>query len=370
MKKVIGFAAMLAVGGIFGYAIAHFFLADEGPSTSSYPDYYAWIVLLLLPVMYFIVVGWHELGHVLAGKLENFTFHSFTVGPFAWKREGDGSIGFHWNRNLNVSGGVAIMLPEGDDNLAHRFARYAAGGPISSVVLGLLCWGLHELLPEGNFFKLMVLAIGLLSGMIFIATAIPFRSGGFASDGLRVLSLMRGGEDAVADLAVLQAMGVLRSGRSYDQLPIDQFAAMEQNESIPDTQKITGQYYQYLYHLSQDELDLAEEKLNAAIAKLDSFPKGMEGGFYLELALFHAKYRGDLAAAEAAMEKFEPNPTIEKMSLALTRAAIAELQGAPEQVQAELPAIEAGLGRTLNQSRVPEIREWLNAWRAGKKTTA
>lgn len=367
MKKVVGFVAMLVIGGILGYAITHFFLAGSGAASSSYPSHYAWIVLFLLPVIYFVVVGWHELGHVLAGKLENFTFHSFTVGPFAWKREDDGTIGFHWNRNLNVSGGVAIMLPEGNDKLAQRFARYAAGGPLSSAALGLICWAVHDLPPEGSFFRLLIMAVGLLSAVIFIATVLPFRAGGFASDGLRVVSLLRGGEDATADLAVLRAMGVLRAGLPYEQLPIAQFAAMEGNDNIPAIQRITGQYYRYLYHLSRNEVDVAEAKLKTVMDNLDSFPQGMEGGFYLEQALFFARYRRDLAAAEAALAAYTPNPTVEKMSLALVKAAIADLKGEQESVLAELPAIEAGLNRTLDKSRVPLIREWLNEWKAGKK---
>lgn len=357
---------MLAVGGFIGYLGAKLFLSDDG-GPSQYPDHYSWIILILIPVLYFVVVGWHELGHVTVGKLENFTFHSFTVGPFAWKREDDGRIRFQWNRNLNVAGGVAVMLPEGPKNLGNRFARYAAGGPVASLILTLLCFGLYQLLPEGNFLRLVAVVTALLSALIFIVTVIPFRAGGFSSDGLRVITLLRGGAEAKADLAVLQAMGVLRAGEPYDHLPIAEFKAMETIENISPIQLVTSYYYQYLYHLSREEIDQAETMLTIVMDNLTTYPKGLEGSFYLEQALFLAKYRNDLAGAEEALSRFEPNPMVEALSLALAKASIAELKGDQEAALAELPIIEKGLARTMDQSRVPLIKEWLNSWKDGSK---
>lgn len=367
MKKALGFAGMLIVGGFIGYLGASFFLADEGGS-GQFPDHYSWVILLLLPVLYFIVVGWHELGHVFAGKMENFTFHSFTVGPFAWKREDDGRIGFRWNRNLNVSGGVAVMLPEGPDNLANRFARYAAGGPVASLILALVCLGLYQVLPTASFARITVMVIAMLSGLIFVATVIPFRAGGFASDGKRVITLLQGGPEAKADIAVLRAMGVLRAGEPYDQLPLAEFKAMEQIDNVSPIQLVTGQYYQYLYHLDQQDLDQAEAMLNTVMDNLSAFPKGMEGGFYLEKAFFLAKFREDLPGAEAAFARFEPNPMTEALSIALAKAAIADLKEDRSTVLGELPVIEKGLARTMDQSRVPMIKEWLKHWKDGVKT--
>jgi len=369
MKKAISFAAMLVVGGVVGYAGARFFLADD-TSASVYPDYYIWIILLFIPVLYFLVVAWHELGHVMAGKMENFTFHSFTVGPFAWKREDDGRIRFQWNRNLNVSGGVAVMLPEGGENLANRFARYAAGGPVSSLLLTLLCLGLCQVLSPGSLLRLVALVTALLSGLIFIATVLPFRAGGFSSDGLRVITLLRGGPEARADLAVLRAMALLRAGEPYDQLPIADFKAMETIEDVAPIQLVTGYYYQYLYHLSRKEIDQAETMFNMVMDNLSAYPKGLEGSFYLEEALFQAKYRGNLALAEAAFAKFVPNPMVEDMSIALAKAAIAELKDDRQAIIAEVPTIEKGLARTLDKSRVPTIKSWISAWKAGKNTSA
>lgn len=369
MKKALVFLGMLVVGGLVGYLGASYFLSDDG-GTSQYPDHYSWIVLLLLPVFYLLVVGWHELGHVVAGKLENFTFHSLTVGPFAWKRDDDERIAFQWNRNLNVSGGVAIMLPEGAENLANRFARYAAGGPVASLLLAGVGFGLHQVLPEGNFLRLAVMVTGMFSVLIFVATAIPFQAGGFASDGKRVLTLLRGGPEAQADLAVLRAMGILRSGASYEQLPIAEFKLLESAQSTSPIQRVTGRYYHYLYHLSRGEVDQAEQELNKVMESLSVYPKGMEGSFHLEHALFLAKYRKDLGAAEAALAKYAPNPTIEPMSLSLAKVAIADLTADYATIQSELPTIEKGLARTMDQSRVPIIKDWLKTWKDGRKTVA
>ncbi|MEM6770807.1 MAG: hypothetical protein AAF597_09510, partial [Bacteroidota bacterium] len=286
----------------------------------------------------------------------------------AWKREDDGRIAFRWNRNLNVSGGVAIMLPEGEDNLSARFARYAAGGPVASLLLVLIGLGIRWVMPEGNFFRLLGLMMALFSGFIFIATVIPFRAGGFASDGMRVLTLLRGGPAAKADLAIIRSMGILRSGRPYTDLPLAEFEAMEADDTANPIQRVTGYYYRYLYCLSIDELDQAAAFLQQTMDNLSVYPKGMDGGFYLEEALFAAKYPQDLPAAESAFGKFQPNPVVEPLSIALAQAAIAELKGDNEALQQALPIIEQGLSRTIDQSRVPTIKTWLKSWKDGIKT--
>jgi hypothetical protein len=364
MKKVLGFIAMLSVGAGVGYAGAKLFLDDRKPDAIPLlPDNYGIYLLLLLPVMYLLVVGIHELGHVLAGLWQNFKFYNLTIGPFAWKLDDDDNIKFMWNKNLNIAGGVAVMLPNGDDALRKRFMWFAAGGPLASLVLAMACFPLAQVFGETSFLRFVAYTTAALSAMIFVATMLPFRTGGFASDGLRILTFARNGATAMADLTGLRALAHLRAGKAYAELPVEEMAAVAANENVPEQQRVFMDYYRYLHAIGVEDIPKASSLYASVMDRLDIYPSGTHGNFYLEQALFSAKYLNDLPAAEAAMEKVTSSPMTEPLSAHLAKAAIAELKGDATALAAELPSIEKSLARSMDQSRIPTIRTWLSEWK-------
>lgn len=365
MKKILSVAALMIMGGMIGYLGAKFFLSGNDAETASLlPGNSKFFLILLLPLMYLLVVGIHELGHVVAGKTQNFDFFGLTVGPFSWKPKDGGGIRFAWNKSLNLAGGVAMMLPNGDQRLRQRFMWFAAGGPLASLLLLGVCFLIGNLLPEGTFLRFLLFALGAFSGAIFIATILPFRTGGFASDGLRILTFARNGPTAAADLAGLQAMTHLRAGRPHEELPAEDFAAVSADTSIPAQQRVTMDYYRYLHALGINNIPQAAALLESVMGRLDEYPAGTHGNFHLEQALFEARYRNNLEAAETAFARYEDSPFTEALTMPLTRAAIAHVRGDQAAVLAEIPAIEAALPKTMDQSRVPVIRQWLTEWKA------
>jgi len=192
MKKVLSILLMLGGGGLIGYLIGGLLKGDGGGESAIPKEHGIWMFLSLL-VWYFIVVGVHELGHVFAGRWQNFDFHGLTIGPFSWKPDAAGKIRFKWNTSLNLAGGLAIMLPNGDERLRQRFMWFGAGGPIASVLLALLLYGFYLLAPDRSLGAGLLFVGALLSAAIFVATILPFRAGGFSSDGLRILTFARNG---------------------------------------------------------------------------------------------------------------------------------------------------------------------------------
>jgi hypothetical protein len=69
----------------------------------------AWDVLAF-PVLMLIVLGTHEIGHVLGGLSQGMRFLLLIVGPFGWHASSSGPK-FQWNTNLALMGGLAVMLP-------------------------------------------------------------------------------------------------------------------------------------------------------------------------------------------------------------------------------------------------------------------
>jgi hypothetical protein len=192
---------------------------------------------------------------------------------------------------------------------------------------------------------------------------LPFRTGGFASDGLRILTFARNGATAMADLTGLRALAHLRAGKPYTELPVEEMAAVSANEKVPEQQRVTMDYYRYLHAIGVGDIAKANSLYTSVMDRLDAYPSGTHGNFFLEQALFSAKYLNDLPAAEAAMEKVTSSPMTEPLSVHLAKAAIAELKGDTAALAAELPGIEKDLARSMDQSQVPTIRMWLTGWK-------
>lgn len=107
---------------------------------------------------------------------------------------------------------------------------------------------------------------------------------------------------------------------------------------------------------------------HVALGRLQNFdfhglaPAGSHGSFYLEQALFEAHYRNDLPSALAAFAQYTDGPFTEALSIHLAEAAIAALQEDKVTLAPLLPAIEAALPASVDQSRVPIIKNWLKHW--------
>jgi hypothetical protein len=139
-----------------------------------------------LIAMIWLAIAWHECGHFIGGAFAGFRLRYFAVGPFLIERELGGRLQLRFNRTLSLWGGYSASSPDpalrhGADELSRRMLRMIAGGPIASF-LG----GVPLVLEEDalGFF-------GFTSLVLAIATSIPSSHAGLASDGKRILQLLR-----------------------------------------------------------------------------------------------------------------------------------------------------------------------------------
>lgn len=169
------------------------------------------VPIATLPLSWLVVVGFHELGHVIGGWLVGGKFLLWVVGPLMVRRTPAG-IRLGLNRNINVAGGMGACLPlEPERMTPRRAAVMILGGPVASLVLMVGLLWLAVALAAGNAPVTAALALtqnGVmftagLSFMIFLVTAAPSATGGFKSDGKRVYELMRGGRRSEQDAALL-----------------------------------------------------------------------------------------------------------------------------------------------------------------------
>lgn len=190
------------------------FIKDLKPETSGEK----WIMWIGIFIMAFIVLGVHELGHLLVGLIQGFKFQLFVVGPLGIKREEE-KIKVYFNTNLGYYGGVAATTPVDDNSKnAKKFANVLLAGPIASVLFAIISLGIAYLI--GKPFGVVFYAGSAISVAIFYATTIPSRTGMFFTDRKRYQRLTTPGKDQKVELAMLRIMGKFSKENSYKNIDL------------------------------------------------------------------------------------------------------------------------------------------------------
>lgn len=319
-------------------------------------------LLALLPVAWLLAVLLHELGHVLAGRVQHFRFRWLVVGPLMWKQEA-GRLRFAWNKNLNLAGGMALCLPPSEGDLRRRFMAFAAGGPLGSVAWAAVALGAYALLPVAASAVGQVLAAGLaasggISGLLAVTTLIPMHVGGFYSDGGRVLHLWRRDAAGQLDLALITTMAHSMAGTRPRHLPLGLLeAAVALPAALPFM--LYAHYYLYLAALDARQPEQAAQHLAAYRAQLPAQPVALQATGWLESAFFAAAYQHDLPAARAFQQQARPSVLVTADVTARVDAALARLANDPGQALASAQAALQALPRSLDQGSAPLYAEWL-----------
>jgi hypothetical protein len=286
-----------------------------------------WAVLFI--PAFFLVVGFHEAGHALAGILVKFDFRMYVVGPFMWEK-GEASWKFKWNKNVNTAGGVVLCMPTGSENLKNRFSIYAGGGPIASLVLAGLSYLIYYVLSPfviGYLFLLIV----FLSLVIFLVTIIPLHMGGFTSDGGRVLNLQRGGDKARFELLILKIISSSAGGLRPSLLN-----TTELEEALTLAKKLQAPFgvylHSYFHQAAWDlgDLEAAEKHLSNYVSEIESIPAGIKNAVWLDAAFFFALAKKDIARADYYWNQFTPSAIIPKAQIFATEAAMLSLKNQRE----------------------------------------
>ena len=284
-KIVTGLLAGL-LGGATGAAVVA--LASEIPFIDGALRALGWWDLLLLLPMLLLVIFAHEVGHLLGGMVKGMQFLLLVVGPFQLTR-GQGGQGtqsrliFSWNLNPATYGGLAAAIPARERSLVPQLRWLVLGGPLTSLLLGIVALGVAGWLPRHPGAILTM--IGLLSLAIFLATAIPFRAGGMQSDGWQLIELARGGAGVIERQLIIEVMGRSLSGqrpRDWDPAMVARLETLESREAL----RAIAARSQALYHY----WDSADQPRVEALAgwldqHLEDYPDGFRQGIHLELAL-------------------------------------------------------------------------------------
>jgi hypothetical protein len=286
----------LLIGGLVGVGIAKlgiYFGGSLKQSGMAFDVLNAWD-LALLPVWFLLVIGIHELGHLAGGMYRGMRFLLLIVGPFQFSQSASG-IRFTWVFNLGTFGGLAAALPNPERALRPQMLSLIAGGPSASLVLAL-AGGAVMMAGDGRM-AVHGMIIALLSTLIFLATAIPSRAGGFMSDGRQFIELLRDGESVMARQRMTSLMAQSMSGIRPRDWQADWLHAECHNTSGDPVQIVARHQMAFAMAVDSGNSTQANQHAEWLAAHYTDYPIGFRQSLCIELGLF-ALANGDANAAK------------------------------------------------------------------------
>lgn len=317
------------------------------------------IDLLALPLAFFAVILVHELGHLAGGMLRGMRFLLLIVGPLRLRRTVSG-LKLDWFLSGQTFGGLAAAMPDLRRPLRAQLLPLIVGGPLASALLAVAALGLSASVDDRAAAHLLVL--GAMSAMIFMVTALPMRAGGFQSDGMQCIELLRGGpavEQRTLLMAVYaQSLAGVRP-RDRDSAPLERALALRGDEPMRDTGAALMAYQAALDHR---DLKAAGEWIDCVAAGHDAYPAMFRQTLANEIAFFSARYRHDIDTATAWSARARGG-AVEPSSRALTEAAIALGRGDATTALRAIQRGELALGHTSDAGSVALLRDELSSLR-------
>lgn len=304
-KKIFQFALAMIVGA--GIVLLYLLVRDSFEiALPSWP-----VSILAVVTALFLSVFVHELGHLFAGFFQKFQFHMFTVGPFKVEKTDSGfRPGF--NLNLNVAGGLTLMVPTSETFNRSEYAWFIAGGPIASFlffgVLAAVAFtvnSVHNAEGVPNtiiYFSWLTAVISLGVG----ATALfPDEENGLETDGTHLKDLFRGGKKALIKQYVMQLYSSTFNGtrpRDYD---AEILAKLNRaTEEQKNNNSIITKLFIYIHLLDKDEIDKAGEIINKLTTTAEEIKNELlNPTIFLEKSFFEAYYNDNIETAEQYFEK-------------------------------------------------------------------
>ncbi len=346
--------AALGYGGILvGKRLAHGGWLEHGLGALGGFD------LLLLPLTFFVVILVHELGHLAGGLSRGMRFLLLIVGPLRLRRTVSG-VKLDWFFSGQTMGGLAAALPDPQRPIRGQLLSLVIGGPLASLLLALSAFALSNAFDGRVSAHLLILA--LMSTMIFVATALPMRAGGFLSDGRQCIELLRGGAAVEQRAMLMAAYAESLSGvrpRDRDPAPLARALALAGDEPLRDT---GAALMAYQVALDRRDLIAAAEWIDRVAAGHDAYPAGFRQALANEIAYFSVRYRHDPATAQAWHAR-AGGGVVEPASRALTEAALALAAGDAQAALAAVARGERGLQACSDAGSVPFLQDELASLR-------
>ena len=243
-------------------------------STGRYSDAFFNSVLRLAVgaiVAGFIHALFHELGHLLFGKINGFAFSALSVWFLKWQKKGKKTT-FSFTM-IGEQSGYTEMVAKGVENLDKKAKRMSMGGIIFSLIFTLV--GVIPLfIPTVDRWLYAIIGMLLPIGVYyFLGNALPCSNGGMLNDGGVVYSLGRKTDIGRVLLNILAIQANLYLGKTPGEIDKELYFDIPQlQEDSPYYFMIMNARYNYYLDIGDNE---NAKKITDRLNTIDGLSKGL-----------------------------------------------------------------------------------------------
>jgi len=282
---VIGLWVFIAFAGAFGiFALREWALVA------------GWLpVALVLCAGILLSIVVHELGHLLAGMAAGMSPVLMIIGPLSlsWRK------GRHLPRlfsNDPILGGFVYCVPRTDRPVRPQMIKMLAGGPAASLLLTAVTAAVG-LLANSEIANTAG-AIGMVSAVLFLTTAIPFKLRGMPNDGDRIRNWLEDGPTVRSMTASQCLFSIAHEGLSPAEWPRDWIDATLDEDALP-SERSSGLHLAVWAALDAEDMDVAESLISELETEIAETPEIVAASIAYEVAAFRLFVQRDPAAARA-----------------------------------------------------------------------
>jgi hypothetical protein len=228
----------------------------------------------------------HQGGHLLAASLTGFR-----LAP----RD---SVRSPYSCDVLRLGSLSLE-PRTIEHLSRRLGLLVLGGPLASLLVPLLLEVLISVTSIGTTRKDVGFAVHVftaLSVLVGVGDLLPDDGRGDASDGARLVMLLKNDAEAQRWLAVMQLHFALEHAgdpKAWDQTIVASATSVDDDSR----EAMAGRWFGYLWAAERQDITTATKYLEEALASPAATSHWIRDRLYLEAAMFQAWFRDDLGRA-------------------------------------------------------------------------
>jgi hypothetical protein len=306
----------------------------------------AMLAVTFLPVMLI-----HEAGHYVAGTAFHQYCRRLVIGPVEFARATGG-----WATRLvglRYAAGLVDLVPSTFDGFRLQRAVCASGGPMASLLSGLLftCLSLQAATPT-SFWIWSLSAQWAMVGLINI---LPIRLTNADSDGYKVWVTIRGGvafDDVQRNLLIPSSHATPLRLRDWPQGLIRRIA----DHATDPVSRRYNCYLAYIHFLDYGDSRTAGEYLDKLTA---DWVTGDPPEYALEAAYFHGFHRRDLLTARTWLtaESRSVEPWVRLRAEAAVEVAAHHLEKARLAIESALTGLREAAACGAHQYEIDRLKE-------------
>lgn len=239
-------------------------------------------VLLVLFVWTHLLV--HEAGHVLAGLSRGMRLFAAGIGPFRVERT---VAGWRMRRTRGIAGigGFAAMVAApGRPPRRRDQAIYLLGGVTGNLVAAAAALPIALSTHWSMVFAWLFVGVGVFYAVLNL---LPFRSGGWRTDGLNLLALWRNPREAVLHRQIQAIVGSALAGARPRDWPADELPTVEPTDD--PVLRRSALLLRLSWALDAGERDVAAAIAPQIVAAYGDAPDGVRQNLAIMMATYAAQ---------------------------------------------------------------------------------